>query len=92
MSDAVEVSRSEAIKERLLKLIIEAGGRVEGRDLSDIRQSLGLDGTPTSVLKSALWKLVNEDGKLVYHGERDHEGCDPRGYPEVCNRIYAIRR
>ncbi|MCB9822809.1 hypothetical protein H6800_00875 [Candidatus Nomurabacteria bacterium] len=91
MPDAAKVSRSEAIKGLVLERITNHGGRVEGQNLFEIREILGLDGVAIRVLKSALWKLVDER-KLTYHGVRDLEVGDLRGFPSVCSRIYAVRR
>lgn len=91
MTGLKEVSRSEAIKTPLLERIAQLGGRVEGANLFEIREILGLDGVAIRVLKSALWKLVDER-KLTYHGVRDLEVGDLRGFPSVCSRIYAVRR
>lgn len=90
MTGSKEVSRSEAIKTPLLERIARLGGRVEGANLSEIRRALGMEDHAIRVLKSGLYKLV-ADGSLAYHGERDHEGCDPRGFPSIRNRIYTIR-
>lgn len=91
MTDLKEVSRSDAIKAPLLERIVQLGGRVEGANLFEIRRALGMEDHAIRVLKSALYKLVQEK-ELSFQSERDHEGCDPRGFPTIGNRIYTIRR
>lgn len=85
------VSRSDEAKECVLEAIKRLGGRVEGVDIHEIKQCLGLDHLSNRVLSSALWKLVVHDGKLCFQTKRDWEGCDPRGYPTIAKRTYKLR-
>lgn len=88
----VGVSRTEAIKGDVLMRIRACGGEVRGSDFAEIRQVLGY--TPECVslktLRSALWKLTNQEGLLQFTSERDWMGCDPRCWPSIQERIYRL--
>lgn len=87
------VSRSDQAKEVVLEAIRKFGGKVEGADLFEIKILLGLEQYSNNVLSSALWKLVVQDGKLIFHSRRDWwDGPGLRGDPPITSRTYQIRR
>lgn len=87
--DTALLSRSDRAKEPVLESIKKLGGTVEAANYKELRSQLGLEGLSLRVIRSALWKLANQDKVLRFYSKRDYEG--PQGYYGTVTYGYRLQ-